>query len=528
MYISAATATETDCKDILADFMATNPEYATTSILDIIRDKEFSRLDKKKHAYLDYTGGNLYPESLVCAHQDMLLDNIFGNPHSKNPSSQAASELIAATRTRVLQFFNASDDEYCCVFTSNATGALKIVGESYPFSNDAVYIYCKDNHNSVLGIKEFAYSKGADVDVVSLNNGFFLNEADLYAHFDTYKDKTNKLLAFPAQSNSTGIKHPLSNIAQAQAQGWDVLLDAAAYVPTNKLDLSVIKPDYVCVSFYKIFGYPTGLGCLLIKIKPNTVGAISPFAKLRQNKPWFAGGTVDFVTSHSQPFNGDGVEVNAQKHINFVLHRDYQCFEEGTVNYLDIPAIKTGLDFIESCGRDIISLRIKLLMNWMVSQLTAMQYAHSGHRLAYICGGDHVQQRGSSILIKFYNKDNQQFWCGTLERMLKAYNDLPGSHQLSVRIGTFCNPGIDETCSMHTEDELRTRFMAKLQTDAPQEYCTNKPKELSPDAETIAQQALRNSMNNFPGGMRVSLGIASNVNDVLVFLDFARFLMTNG
>jgi len=39
-----------------------------------------------------------------------------------------------------------------------------------------------------------------------------------------------------------------------------VLLDAAAFVPTNPLDLSVVQPDFVVISFYKMFGYPTGVG----------------------------------------------------------------------------------------------------------------------------------------------------------------------------------------------------------------------------------------------------------------------------
>jgi molybdenum cofactor sulfurtransferase len=36
-------------------------------------------------------------------------------------------------------------------------------------------------------------------------------------------------------------------------------------VGTNQLDLSVHDPDFVTISFYKMFGYPTGLGCLLVK-----------------------------------------------------------------------------------------------------------------------------------------------------------------------------------------------------------------------------------------------------------------------
>ncbi len=65
-----------------------------------------------------------------------------------------------------------------------------------------------------------------------------------------------------------------------------MLLDAAAFVPTNRLDLSVVKPDFVTVSFYKMFGYPTGVGCLLVRN--------SALPGLR--RPWFAGGTVNFAT----------------------------------------------------------------------------------------------------------------------------------------------------------------------------------------------------------------------------------------
>ena len=39
-----------------------------------------------------------------------------------------------------------------------------------------------------------------------------------------------------------------------------VLLDAAKFAATDVLNLSKWKPDFVSVSFYKIFGYPTGIG----------------------------------------------------------------------------------------------------------------------------------------------------------------------------------------------------------------------------------------------------------------------------
>lgn len=48
----------------------------------------------------------------------------------------------------------------------------------------------------------------------------------------------------------------------AQAAGYDVLLDVATFVPANRLDLGAVKPEFVTVSFYKMFGYPTGVELL--------------------------------------------------------------------------------------------------------------------------------------------------------------------------------------------------------------------------------------------------------------------------
>ena len=109
-----------------------------------------------------------------------------------------------------------------------------------------------------------------------------LDDDKLETFLDRVRPKGNHLFAYPAQSNFTGVQHPLAWIERAQANGWDVLLDAAAYVPTNHLDLGRWRPDFCVMSFYKIFGYPTGIGCLLARK--------TALAKLR--RPWFAGGTI--------------------------------------------------------------------------------------------------------------------------------------------------------------------------------------------------------------------------------------------
>ena len=65
-----------------------------------------------------------------------------------------------------------------------------------------------------------------------------------------------------------------------------MLLDAAAFVPTNRLDLSTLQPDFVPISFYKMFGYPTGVGALIAR--KRVLGKL--------HCPWFAGGTIMGLT----------------------------------------------------------------------------------------------------------------------------------------------------------------------------------------------------------------------------------------
>jgi len=56
------------------------------------------------------------------------------------------------------------------VFTANATGALKLVGESFPFTEGSTFVYGVDSHNSVTGIREFAMQKGARVAHIDATN----------------------------------------------------------------------------------------------------------------------------------------------------------------------------------------------------------------------------------------------------------------------------------------------------------------------------------------------------------------------
>ena len=451
-------------------FLQAYPAYQSTHLLDELRATEYSRLDRLGHVYLDYTGGGLYAESQLRDHLALLNNGVFGNPHSHNLTSLAMTELVEHVRAYVLQYFNASPDEYLAIFTPNASGALKLVGEAYPFAPGDHYLLTFDNHNSVNGIREFAHAKGADVTYVPLvPPDLRTDEADLVRRLALARPGANNLFAYPAQSNFTGVQHPLDWIAQAQAQGWDVLLDAAAFTPSNRLDLSQVHPDFVDLSFYKIFGYPTGVGCLLAHK--------SALHKLR--RPWYAGGTITFSS------------VLAFDHY---LTPGAASFEDGTVNYLSLPAVEIGLKYIEAIGLDRIHTRMMCLTGWLIDQLIGLRHSN-GRPVIQLYGPPTTERRGGTVLVNFFDPDGQMIDCNQMVA-------LANEQRISLRAGCHCNPGAREIALGFRQDELIACFR---------------------DKDSISfEQFLQNIEGETTGALRASIGLASNFADVYTYVEFAK------
>ena len=113
------------------DFLRRFPVYAETAAVDDLRAADYARLDRLGHTYLDYTGGGLYAESQLRRHQELLAGAVLGNQHSQSPTSLASAALAREARDAVRRFFNAPEDEFEIVFTANASGAPKLVGEAF-------------------------------------------------------------------------------------------------------------------------------------------------------------------------------------------------------------------------------------------------------------------------------------------------------------------------------------------------------------------------------------------------------------
>ena len=117
-------------------FVSTHPEYKLTWPLDNLRNSDYARLELAEECYVDYMGAALYPESLIRMHSNTLSRSIMGNTHSMSTSSLLSSNNADEARSAILSFFDASSG-YTVVFTANASGALKLIGESFPFAPDS-------------------------------------------------------------------------------------------------------------------------------------------------------------------------------------------------------------------------------------------------------------------------------------------------------------------------------------------------------------------------------------------------------
>ncbi|KAG6877969.1 hypothetical protein C0993_001371 [Termitomyces sp. T159_Od127] len=433
-------------------FLRDFPEYRSTWILDTLRRTDYTRLEHTGETYVDYMGGALFPESLIKVHTDFLSRNVMGNTHSAPP-------------------------EYTVVFTANATGALKLVGESFPFTGGSSYVLGSDAHNSVHGIRQYATVRGAKVAYIpsTPNGGFEASTAKniLLRNRPRSRELAPSLFALTGQSNISNSKNPLSMIAYAGSLGYHTILDAAALAPTSAFSLKEHPVDAMAVSFYKMFGFPTGVGALIVKE--------SFLAQLQ--RPWFAGGTVDVVQV-------PGTIVTR-------AHKLHEQFEDGTINYLTLPAITDGLQFL-SAYLPFLPLRLSSLLHYLVDSLSILCHDTTGSPVVRILSrlptrrlksvGDQTET-GSTVSLIFLDPKG--------EMIPNSFIEYSASKQfISLRTGCMCNPGA-------------AAAILGIQEDMDKLY------------HGVTLKDFEHAVGRELGVVRISLGLASNFQDVWKVLRFA-------
>jgi len=374
-----------------------------------LRAREFSRLDRRGIAYLDFAASGLYAASQATAYADLLADGVFGNPHSEHRPSRDSMAAIDAARTALLQAIGLSADDYTVCFTANTSAAIKLVAEAWPFAPRRGLVLSQDNHNSVNGIREYARAAGAPVTVLPLDVDLRLDDAE--ARLAALPEGKGGLLAFPAQSNFSGVQHPLRLIGAAKAKGYDVLVDAAGLSPGGCAALGACPADFIALSFYKLFGLPTGVGAL--------VARHDALARLR--RPWFAGGTVDFVS----------IELDRHQ-----LQRGAEGFHDGTPNFLGIAAVPHGLALLRALDPHRIGRRINALATDLLGRLQELCHA-DGAPMVRLYGPGELDARGATFAFNLLSPDGVPLPYAEVER-------ATADQGVAIRGGCFCNPGASE------------------------------------------------------------------------------------
>eukprot|EP00004_Rigifila_ramosa_P019831 TRINITY_DN5095_c0_g1_i1.p1 TRINITY_DN5095_c0_g1~~TRINITY_DN5095_c0_g1_i1.p1 ORF type:complete len:805 (+),score=142.58 TRINITY_DN5095_c0_g1_i1:1-2415(+) len=433
-----------------------------------LREREFPQLGSV--VYADWMGAALFTQSQLEDHRETLSRLLIGNPHSAHPAGVRTAETVEKLRSRILRFFGVSTRTHTLIFTSGATAALKLVGEGFPWSPNSTFAFLLDNHTSVLGIREYALSHGAVLKPLAPHQ--------LSAALDPPADTGGPhLIALPMQSNFSGTKYDLAILGVAAAvpasehRFW-TLLDAAAAVGSSPLDLSSTPADFTVLSFYKMFGYPTGLGCLIA-----THDAVQIL-----NKSFYGGGTVNAVAA-TEPFR----EFRADP-----AHR----WEDGTPHFLGLAALPAGFDIFDRLTMSAIAAHTAAVAHHLAAGLAALRH-YNGAPVCTIFGSHgnspNPQKQGPVVTCNFLRASGHVVGFAEVEQLAIL-------NQIYIRTGCFCNIGACQLFLGLTAQEIQENCAAGHHCGDQLDLVNGKP----------------------TGAVRFSFGYASNLADAQRCLDFAQ------
>lgn len=452
-------------------------ETGYISNIDDIRRSEYPFLTGT--TYLDHAGTTLYARSLVEAYSKALMDNLYGNPHSASASSQLSSRRIDDVRVQTLRFFNANPDKFDIVFVANATAAIKLVADAFRDQDGGFnYSYHAEAHTSLVGVRELALP-GARCFANDVEVDNWLNDREVGPSFAC---RTPSLFAYPAQSNMTGRRLPMKwcqRVRNANAISEVpvfTLVDAAALVSTAPLDLSNsdIAPDFVALSFYKVFGFPD-LGALIVRKESGDI--------LRRRK-YFGGGTVDSVTVLKDSWH-------ARKESS--LH---SCLEDGTVPFHNILALQLALQTHAKIygSMSTISRHANFLALALRGRLAALRHGN-GREVCAMYTGASFSGSDQGPVIAFNLKDERGRFVSNSE-----VEKLSIVKNIQLRTGGLCNPGGVASHLGLSAEEMRRNYAAGQRCGSENDILNGKP----------------------TGAIRLSFGAMSSMEDVTDFLHFVK------
>ncbi|KAK0746062.1 pyridoxal phosphate-dependent transferase [Schizothecium vesticola] len=397
-----------------------------------IREEEYPHMSNG--VYLDHSGTTIYARSLITRVAHKLTTNLYGNPHSANEPAHHSGSMVDNVRLQALHFLGADPAHFDLIFVANATAAIKLVGDAFRDLAEQTpgkrfwYGYHTEAHTSLVGVRELAGRE---------NHVCFRTDASVSSWLTPTTPLSPQglgLFAYPGQSNLTGRRLPLTwpslvrSAPHLRANTY-TLLDAAALAVTAPLASAfsdpAAAPDFTCLSFHKVFGYPD-LGALVVR------RASGHILTLRR---YFGGGTVHMVSTGPNAWHlSKGVPAAPDGDVP--LH---DALEDGTLPFHSILALGEAIDVHRELfgGMDAVGRHTAALARRMHDGITGLR--HPSGRAAckvYADGeafGDPAQQ-GATVAFNVVRADGTFVSYAEVERRANERG-------VYVRSGGVCCPG---------------------------------------------------------------------------------------
>ena len=306
--------------------------------------RQYPILERKVYGkpmiYLDNSATTQTPLQVVDAIRDMYLSHKANVHRGVFLLAQEATELLESARTRVQRYINAPSREEV-IFTRGTTEGINLVASSLGQQltpGDEVILTVMEHHANIVPWQLLQARKGIVIKVVPILPDGSL---DLDAFRSLFTQRT-RVVSFCHVSNVLGTVNPVKEMAAyAHEKGACVVVDGAQAVPHFKIDVQELGADFYAFSAHKMYG-PQGIGIL-----------------------WGRREWLDRIP----PYQGGGEMI---KHVSFsgtTFEEPPLKFEAGTPDFVDIAALTSALDYIDSIGIEHIEAHENELMQYATAEM---------------------------------------------------------------------------------------------------------------------------------------------------------------
>eukprot|EP00980_Cylindrotheca_fusiformis_P006622 scaffold1390_cov138-Cylindrotheca_fusiformis.AAC.25 len=447
--------------------------YLQTPILsDSIHDADGT----EREVYLDYAGSGLPTKSQLEQVYHAASTTAVANPHSTGPAASRALLGIEQAKAELLNRFHAAPGRFASLnqppatlserdrhsgyevlFTSGTTEALRIVAERFPWrrrcnecGRQSIFLYAQNSHTSVLGMRELALRHGARFhcrtmeEIEEMNKESLISlEKESMTAIDKWKNcsccennRTHNLLAFPAECNFGGNRPNSKSIIQvARECGWFTMLDVAKAVSTGPVDFCDENPDFGCMSFYKLFGAPTGLGALFVKRS-----SLHALFQTQQQRHYAGGGSVNIMLSQK----------------DFISQsNNLSSLSNGSCHFRGILQLYHGFKEIDRRGgMSRIHQHTTTLAKELHRRLKALLHGN-GRPVVTLYGAWAKDEKapGPTIAMNILREDGSVVGYNEVSKLAALHKPA-----IQFRTGCFCNPGACQESLGQTDEKLIHNF----------------------------------------------------------------------